>query len=46
MVDDFLGQVNEWYVFRILSFVINNFIVQVVDNDVHYKFLLVSHIGF
>lgn len=45
VLDDLLGQVDEWYILWILSLVINNFVVKVVDNDIGNEFLLVRHIG-
>jgi len=43
-VDDFLWQVNKWYILRVLSLVVHYFIVKVVDDNIHNKFQLVLHI--
>ena len=46
IVDDFLRQIDERHIFRVLPFIIYNFVVQIVDNDVHDEFNLVRHISF
>ena len=45
-VDDFLRQIDERHIFGVLPFIVNNFVVEVVDNDVHDEFDLVDHISF
>jgi len=45
-VNDLLGQIDERNIFGIFSFVIDNFVVEVIDNDVHNEFDLIDHISF
>lgn len=45
-VDDLLWQIYEWHIFGILSFIVDNFVVEVVDNDVHDEFDLILQISF
>lgn len=45
IIYDLLWQIYKWHILWILSLVIYNFIVEVVDDDIHDELLLVKHIG-
>lgn len=45
-VNDLLWQIDEWHIFGILSFIVDNFVVEVVDNDVHDEFDLILLLSF
>lgn len=45
-VDNLLREVDERHIFWVFSLVIDYFIIEVVDDDIHDEFHLINHVSF